>query len=36
MFSAFENFMNKYLTPIANKMDKEVHLSAALSSKLCK
>lgn len=28
MFSAFENFMNKYLTPIANKMDKEVHLSA--------
>ncbi|MEG0329722.1 MAG: PTS transporter subunit EIIC [Longicatena sp.] len=28
MFDKFENFMNKYLTPIANKMDKQVHLSA--------
>lgn len=28
MFNAFESFMNKYLTPIANKMDKQVHLSA--------
>lgn len=26
--SKFENFMNKTLAPIANKMDKEVHLSA--------
>lgn len=28
MFTAFESFMNKYLTPIANKMDKQRHLSA--------
>ncbi|MGN1275693.1 MAG: PTS sugar transporter subunit IIC [Floccifex sp.] len=28
MFTAFESFMNKYLTPIANKMDKQPHLSA--------
>lgn len=28
MFNKFEAFMNKYLTPIANKMDKQVHLSA--------
>ncbi|MDD7281244.1 PTS sugar transporter subunit IIC [Floccifex sp.] len=28
MFDKFEAFMQKYLTPIANKMDKEVHLSA--------
>lgn len=28
MFNQFEAFMNKYLTPIANKMDKQVHLSA--------
>lgn len=28
MFDKFEKFMNKYLTPIANKMDKQVHLSA--------
>lgn len=28
MFEKFENFMNKYLTPLANKMDKQVHLSA--------
>lgn len=28
MFDKFEAFMNKYLTPIANKMDKQVHLSA--------
>lgn len=28
MFDKFEVFMNKYLTPIANKMDKQVHLSA--------
>ena len=24
----FESFMEKYLTPIANKMDNQVHLSA--------
>ena len=28
MFNKFESFINKYLTPIANKMDKQVHLSA--------
>jgi len=32
MFSKFEAFMNKYLTPIANKMDKQVHLSAVKKS----
>lgn len=28
MFNTFEGFMNKYLAPIANKMDKQKHLSA--------
>lgn len=28
MFKKFENFMNKYLVPIANKMDQQPHLSA--------
>lgn len=28
MFDKFEAFMNKYLTPIANKMDKQRYLSA--------
>ena len=28
MFDKFEALMNKYLTPLANKMDKQVHLSA--------
>lgn len=28
MFKAFEGFMGKYLTPIANKMDQQRHLSA--------
>lgn len=28
MFDKFEVFMNKYLTPIANKMDKNIYLSA--------
>ena len=28
MFDKFEAFMSKYLTPIANKMDNQVHLSA--------
>lgn len=28
MFDKFESFMNKYLAPLANKMDKEAHLSA--------
>ena len=28
MFEKFEAFMGKYLTPLANKMDKQVHLSA--------
>lgn len=28
MFDKLEAFMNKYLTPLANKMDKQVHLSA--------
>lgn len=32
MFSAFESFMTKYLTPLANKMDKQVHLSAVKKS----
>lgn len=32
MFSAFESFMTKYLTPLANKMDKQVHLSAIKKS----
>lgn len=28
MFNKFEAFMSKYLAPLANKMDKEIHLSA--------
>ena len=28
MFSSFEAFMNKYFTPVANWMDKNVYLSA--------
>lgn len=32
MFNAFEVFMSKYLTPLANKMDKQVHLSAIKKS----
>lgn len=32
MFEKFEAFMNKYLTPLANKMDKQVHLSAVKKS----
>lgn len=32
MFNAFESFMTKYLTPLANKMDKQVHLSAIKKS----
>lgn len=32
MFDKFEAFMNKYMTPLANKMDKEVHLSAVKKS----
>ena len=32
MFNAFESFMSKYLTPLANKMDKQVHLSAIKKS----
>lgn len=28
MFDKFEAFMSKYLAPLANKMDKEIHLSA--------
>ncbi|MFD2729398.1 PTS sugar transporter subunit IIC [Enterococcus camelliae] len=32
MFDKFESFMNKYLTPIANKMDKQIHLSAIKKS----
>lgn len=32
MFEKFEAFMSKYLTPIANKMDKQVHLSAIKKS----
>ena len=32
MFDKFEAFMNKYLTPLANKMDKQVHLSAIKKS----
>ena len=32
MFDKFEALMNKYLTPLANKMDKQVHLSAIKKS----
>lgn len=32
MFDKFESFMTKYLTPLANKMDKQVHLSAIKKS----
>ncbi|WP_282708512.1 PTS transporter subunit EIIC [Ligilactobacillus sp. Marseille-Q7487] len=32
MFDKFEAFMSKYLTPLANKMDKQVHLSAVKKS----
>lgn len=32
MFEQFEKFMNKYFTPLANLMDKEVHLSAIKKS----
>lgn len=32
MFKAFEAFMNKYLTPIARKMDKQPHLNAIKKS----
>lgn len=32
MFNAFESFMTKYLTPLANKMDKQIHLSAVKKS----
>lgn len=32
MFKAFENFMNKWLTPLAKKMDKQQHLSAIKKS----
>lgn len=32
MYSKFENFMKKYLAPLADKMDKEVHLSAVKSN----
>lgn len=32
MFEKFEAFMNKYLTPIAQKMDKQPHLSAIKKS----
>lgn len=32
MFDKFRAFMNKYLTPLANKMDKQVHLSAIKKS----
>lgn len=32
MFKKFEQFMNKYLTPIAQKMDKQHHLSAIKKS----
>lgn len=32
MFDKFEAFMSKYLTPLANKMDKQVHLSAIKKS----
>lgn len=35
MFNKFEAFMNKYLTPIANKMDKQRHLSAVKKSHGC-
>lgn len=33
MYSKFENFMKKYLAPLADKMDKEVQ---GLSRKVCK
>lgn len=32
MFYKFENFMGKYFTPIANKMDQNIHLSAIKKS----
>lgn len=32
MFEKFEKFMNKYLTPLAQKMDKQHHLSAIKKS----
>ena len=32
MFDKFEAFMSKYLTPLANKMDKQIHLSAVKKS----
>ena len=32
MFDKFEKFMNRYLTPIANKMDKQQHLNAIKKS----
>lgn len=32
MFNSFEAFMNKWFTPIANKMDKNVYLSAIKKS----
>lgn len=32
MFEKFEKFMNKYLTPLAQKMDKQPHLSAIKKS----
>ncbi|MGY3725098.1 PTS system, cellobiose-specific IIC component [Granulicatella balaenopterae] len=32
MSNKFESFMNKYLNPLANKMDKQVHLSAIKKS----
>lgn len=32
MFDKFENFMNKWLTPLAQKMDKQPHLSAIKKS----
>lgn len=35
MYSKFENFMKKYLAPLADKMDKEVHLSAVKKSNGC-
>ena len=35
MYSKFENFMKKYLAPLADKMDKEVHLSAVKKGNGC-
>lgn len=32
MFSKFENFMNKYIMPVAQKVDKQRHLSAIKAS----